>query len=393
MNRLTFPRSDLRWLVAVFALLALPWVLPDLNPSLATDSFQTGIRGKKAFYRILERSGYFEVQRNHESLPSLLSGYAGSEPFVVLCFLGPARNPTEQEWRVLHDFVEEGGAILFAAPPGTQNLEIPAFGINGTLLTDAIDYSPDSDAMLQTDLGPLEGQFTWKSGREWTFDSTGQTILSVDESPQAVLVEAGDGAALFVATDTPFENYMLSWPDNALLATRLFEQVGDRPVVILDERLNATGVPKVVSLLLDQPLRNMSLHVLALLTIFGWWRSRRFGPLLPPHEPERSDIVDHANGMGLLFFRTRDGVEALRMYLDQFRLALHLQSLSRPRDLRILEPLARRAGRPLQEVQALFRAALIATKEERLDRATAARHIRELAKLRGDFRHPPRRED
>lgn len=393
MNRLTFPRSDLRWLVAVLVLLVLPWVLPDLNPTLATDSFQTGIHGKKAFFRLMERLGYFEVLRNHHSIQGLVDENAGSEPYIVLAFLGPARNPTVEEWTRLREFVEAGGAILFAASANGGTLEIPAFGLTANVLEEAITHSPESKEDLLADFGPLEGQFTWESDRAWTEESAGASILLVGESRQAMLTEIGEGEALFVATASPFENHALSWPDNALLATRLLEELGDRPIVIIDERLNATGVPKVVSLLLDHPLRNMSLHLLALLAIFGWWGSRRFGPLLPPHEPPRSDIVDHANGMGLLFFRTRDGLEALRMYLDQFRLALHLQSLSRPRDLRILEPLARRAGRPLEEVQALFRAALKATKEETLNRATAARHIRELAELRNDFRRPPRRED
>ena len=381
MTRRPFHRGDLRWLFLLIGALVLPWVLPNLQPRVPSDSYQTGPLGKKALYRISERIGWFEVSRNLDSLGILLDSHAGYESEVMLLFLGPARAPTEREWERLLEFVSDGGAFVYAVPRDATKFDAPPFGVSAAELDDPIRLADEEDASLETDLGELDGSFSWRSTWEWE-SSAGAPLVTIDDSVQALLVERGQGAAVFVATAAPFENYTLTWPDNTVLAMRLIERAGPRPVLIFDERLNASGIPKVVAILLDPPLRAMSLHLLAGLCVFGWWGSRRFGPVLPPHEGKRSDIVAHADAVGMLHYKSRNSAAVLKLYLRQLQAALKLRKLNGTRERRILEPIARRRGHTVEDVKAVFRQAIAAAKQEDLDRATSAKLIRRLAKIR-----------
>ena len=381
MTRRPFHRSDARWLCLLIGVLILPWVLPDLRPRVPTDSYQSGPRGKKGLYRVAEQVGWFDVSRNFDSLGVLLDSYAGSESDIALLFLGPTRTPTEREWARLLEFVEAGGAFVYAVSGEAEEFEADVFNIRAVELDEPINLAEDQDATLETNLGDLEGRFSWSSHLAWD-SPPGTPLVTINDSVQAVMIERGSGRAIFVASDAPFGNYTLTWPDNAVLAMRLIERAGPRFRLVFDERLNASGVPKVVAILLDPPLRALSLHLLAGLAVFGWWNSRRFGPLLPPHEGTRSDIVAHADAVGILHYKSRNSAAVLRIYLQQLRATLRLRKLGGTREQRILEPVARRRGHSVEDVKNTFRQAIAASKQEDLDRPTAAKQIRRLAKIR-----------
>ncbi|HEX6987584.1 MAG TPA: S4 domain-containing protein, partial [Planctomycetaceae bacterium] len=237
-----------------------------------------------------------------------------------------------------------------------------------------------AQALIMAGLVSVAGKQRTKPGELVAPDA--EQVVVADASVQAAVQPYGDGVAVFVATDRPFDNRTLTWPDNAVLAFRLLEAAGYRGEAVFDESLNVSGTPKVVALLLDRPLRPFTLHLFAVLAAFGWWRFRRFGPLLPPSVPPRSDIVAHADAVGMLHYKTRDGRAALRYYLHQLTTELKLKRLSGAREDRILEPIARRLGRPVADVKNAFRQAAAALKQEKLDRTTAAKHIRRLAKVR-----------
>lgn len=392
MARRPFHRSDTRWLGLLVFVLIVPWVLPDLHSEISTDSYQSGPRGKKAIYRIIQRLGAFEVSRNLDRLDILLASLAGSENETVILFLGPARTPTAREWERLHNFVAGGGGLVYAVTGDAKEFRAPAFGVQATELDEPIRLAANADAALETNLGDLPGTFSWRSEWEW-IDSAGTPVLMIDrgddpdetadqQSVQALLVERGRGAALFVASAAPFQNYTLTWPDNTRLVVRLIERLGHRRRIVFDERLNSSGIPKVVATLLDPPLRALSLHLLAGVCVFGWWSSRRFGPLLAPKIPVRSNVVEHADAVGLLHYRSRNSAAVVRLYLQHLRVSLQLRKLNGARERRILEPIARRRGHSLEDVQRLLREAIAASKQENLDRAAAGRLIRRLAKLR-----------
>src|SRR5690349_12426189 len=104
ITRRTFHRSDFFWLGLIVATFALQFVLPDFRAEIATDSFQTGVRGKKAIYLLAGELEY-DTSRSFSPLDTLLRRRAGRESETVLLLLGPARVPTDSEWESLGGFV------------------------------------------------------------------------------------------------------------------------------------------------------------------------------------------------------------------------------------------------------------------------------------------------
>lgn len=390
MTRRPFNRSDLFWLGLIVGAVALQWLLPEFRADVPTDSYRNGPRGKKAFYLLTSELDY-GITRSLVPLTTLLRRQEGSEHETAVLLLGPARVPTESEWEALGRFVEAGGSLLFAASSDEPEFDAPVFGVKGEELKKPVDVDGKGKQAVAASLGEdLEGTFSWQSRSELAAGENAETLVAVGDSVQAVAVTRGAGTAVFVASDRPFDNYTLTWPDNAALAFRLFETAaGERWGAVVDESLNVSGTPKVVALLLDRPLRPFTLHLFAVLAAFGWWRSRRFGPLLPPVMAARSDIVAHADAVGMLHYKTRDGRLPLRYYLHQLTRELKLRKLSGVREDRVLAPIARRLDRSVDEVKGAFRKANAAVKaggdsgpKAKLDRATAAKHIRRLAKIR-----------
>jgi hypothetical protein len=379
VNRRSFHRTDFLWLGVIVAAVAMHWLLPDFRADVPTDSFRTGPRGKKAFYLLADRLEY-GVSRNFDSLASLVRRFQDDEDQPVVLMLGPARVPSKREWETLAAFVEAGGALVFAPSSDEPEFDAQPFHVSAKELKTTLDTDGDKNP-VQVDLGDLKGKFSWQSRGELLAPGNAQLVVA-DGTVQAAAQQYGLGTAVFVATDRPFDNRSLTWPDNAVLAFRLLEAAGYRSQAVFDESLNVSGTPKVVELLLDRPLRAFTLHVFVVLAVFGWWRSRRFGPLLPPSVGSRSDIVAHADAVGMLHYKTRDGRTVLRYYLHQLTRQLKLKKLTGLREERVLEPIAKRLGRSIDDVRKAFRQANTALKKERLDRSTSAKHIRRLSKIR-----------
>jgi hypothetical protein len=206
---------------------------------------------------------------------------------------------------------------------------------------------------------------------------------------QAVVQEHGYGRVIVVATDFPFSNQSLAWEDNSVLAFALILARPGNPIqpqppvarMALDESLNATGIPKVAGVLLDPRLRPLTIQLGTLGLVFAWWRSRRFGPLLPPPVPPRRNIVDHTDALGVHAYRTKDGAGVLRAYLHQLRMELKLRGPLANED-RVLEPIARRLRRSPEFIKTFLERAEQATTAKRLKRRHAAEFIRRLAILR-----------
>ena len=150
---------------------------------------------------------------------------------------------------------------------------------------------------------------------------------------------------------------------------------------IIDESLNVSGTPKVVGLLLNPLFKPLTVQLLIGLVIFGWWRSRRFGPLASETVKARHNIVDHTDSVGALHFKSRDGSSALRSYMRQFFSELKLKSF-KGREDRVIEPIAVRLGKSTDAVRKLLQKSAKAARSSELDRKTAAAIIRQLAIVR-----------
>jgi hypothetical protein len=209
-----------------------------------------------------------------------------------------------------------------------------------------------------------------------------QVLVSSERGPQAVRLPVGDGLLVVVASDEVFTNRAMvrEGSEAFLLAWRLVEQRLGRDTLYIDEHLNYTGTPQTVGLLFDPLFRPITMQILLVAVLFGWLGSRRFGPPRPPADPPRRSIVEHAEALGNLQYRTGAAGHAVTAYLDWWRHELHLQG-GHQSQAELINRLAHLAQRePGQIAQLLHDASRAAQTGPSVSRATVM--IRELARLR-----------
>ncbi|HUG92740.1 MAG TPA: DUF4350 domain-containing protein [Planctomycetaceae bacterium] len=383
------------WLGGLTLLVSFHFWFPVRAPGPTHDTYSTRAGGKKAFFLLVERLGQargIEVARSEQPLSRAVcgtparrldQGLSGARP--VLCALGPARYPTAAEWRSLLRWVQVGGTLLIAARDDDPEFEIESLNIR----VRPADGGRYGAGQLQTSL--RTGRFYWESFAE-IIAPQANTLIDYGGAPQAVVQWHGNGRVVVVASDFIFTNQSLAWGDNAQLAYALVHSPSSRGAptrVEFDESLNISGVPRVVALLFDPVFRPATVQVLALLLLFGWWESRRFGPLLPQSAAARHNIVDHTDTVGLHAWKARDGSGVLAGYLSQLTAELKLHKFPGQED-RVLEPIALRLGKPVSVVRRLLDRAEKAAGLKRLDRRAAAAFIRRLALVRRAARAPAR---
>jgi hypothetical protein len=403
------PGSEWLWLAALVLVVSMHFWFPHLRPGVPGDSYSTSEEGKKALYMLLRDEGEkrgWRVQRTFSQLDHRvagaktddLEGYRGLGG--VLALLGPERYPNAAEWESLLKWVAEGGTLVVAARDADPALTIKPLEIQVKSLDDAsdTDWSAHASDVVRTDLvgEDVASDVYWQSGG-FIDAPQAESIIAYGGFVQAVVQEHGAGQVIVLATDFLFWNQSLAWePDPdlptykpnselaffTLLATPS-DAIQSHPVgaVYVDESLNASAVPKVVGLLLQPPLRSITIQVLALVVLFAWWRNRRFGPIAPPPRAPRRDIVNHTDAVGVHCWKARGGARLVGAYLNQLQQELKLGRLQ-GHEKQVLEPVARRLKRPVEVVQKLLEQAERAAEVRKLDRRTAAEMIRRLALIR-----------
>ncbi|MCH7688882.1 MAG: DUF4350 domain-containing protein, partial [Planctomycetes bacterium] len=345
MDRRKFWKTDWVLLAALFLLVSLHFWFPNIRTGPAHDTFSTTAEGKKAFYLLVRQqaaSRGIVVRRNLNPLLRWNFEFgANASGTPVLCLLGPQRYPTSVEWEKLLEWVSSGGILVLAARYNQPEFKIEDLELEVKRLNRRLDAGPQD---IQTDL-VTTGNVFWKSKGRVVASANAAQLVNADGTLQAVSSSYGSGRIVVVASDFIFSNQSLAWDDNSNgeLAYRLLEWVGGDGNIYFDESLNISGTPKVVGLLFDPMLRPVTVQLLLGLLLFGWWRRRRFGPLLPKTVTARHNIVDHTDALGILNYKTKNGVEALRSYLKQLHSELRLKSF-KGRENQILDPIAVRMG-------------------------------------------------
>ncbi len=368
------PLGQWLWPLAVAALLGLQVWFPDLGDDVLHDTFSNTAEGKRAFFRLVNEYAEY-VDRNQQPLTRALPDSVGD----TLCILGPQRWPTDAEWDAILDWVSDGGQLVFAFRGETERT-IPQLDIR--YLPRSAQSPPDDSLPPDTDLVPREAAAWWTDGR--LLAPQGKELLAYDGAPQVVVQEWGQGRVVASASPLIFSNQLLTYGDNPALAYRLLELAGDVWAVTFDESLNKTGTPKTVALLFDEELRPITLQLMLLLVLYGWWNSLRFGPLLPLAAAPRHNIVEHADALGVAYWRHQFGTMVLRHYLAALRGSL--PRLGGTSSGTAIAWAAQRMNRPASELEEQLAAAEKATQRSRLDRRTAAKLIRRLAPVRQALR-------
>ncbi len=359
------------WPVATAFLLALQLWFPDSGTGLQHDTWSHTAEGQLAFYRLVEDYAAWTDRNTRPLTTSLKNG--SIEP--TLCILGPERWPTTKEWEAILEWVHDGGHLVFACR-GAEEQTIPRLDIR---------YEPRFSSDPPDDSLPPETELTASPAIAWWTDgqlmAPGRTVLvRYDDTVQAVAGEYGLGRFVVTATGLVFSNQLLSYGDNSVLALRLLESTSDLEGVTFDESLNSTGTPKAVGLLFDREFRPLTLQLILITVLYGWWNFRRFGPLLRSAVGRRQNIVDHTDALGVAYWRSRDGVILLRSYWQQFQREFHLQDKHQtdPRWSVISE----RLGKTRPELQTWFTEVQALSERPRLARRRAAEVIRRLAQIR-----------
>lgn len=383
---------DCLWLALLAALLLFQVWFPFSGPGLVNDTYSVEISGRRAVYELAEKR-FASVSRNHDPL---LKAVRDLDPeSEALCVLGPARYPTPDEWNALKEWVGNGGRMLIAAPlKANKSFEIP--GLNARVEMPEADMEEMLKSMmeLQNSTPGLKSrmlagkpEFRWVSAGKVVSPSGSDVLLESDEGDQAVRIRYGQGWFVVVASDYIFTNASLNRAEtvNPYVAYRLLKTVGGDRGVVFDEALNAASQPTVEGLLLSDAVRPATLQVCALLVVFSWAGTRRFGGLLPRTTQPRHDIVDHTDALGNLYFKKNDSAGALRRYFEQWRHDLKLGT--QRKDAAQIERLARRTDRSPGFVKRLVTDTEAALANPRLTRRDAARQIARLADFRTAVRN------
>lgn len=396
----SFPRSSWLWLAVVLGVASMHFWFPNFSPGSDYDSYSTKAEGKLAFYRLLREEGEkldWQVKRTF----STLTRHANSTDNArgsLLALVGPGRVPSTEEWDALLSWIRDGGTLLVAARDDSPELSIPTLDMHVKPLEEATaaDRYEDATGVVHTSL--LEfGDLYWESSA-FIDAPHSQALVEYGGYKQAVVQEVGRGQVILVATDFLFWNQSLAWVDNPVLAFAVlktdrhdYNAVNSHPIkrVMIDESLNASSTPKVVGLLLEPPLRSVTIQAFVLVLLFAWWRNRRFGLIEPEPAADRRNLVDHTDTVGSHAWKARSSGRMVEAYLSHLRQELKLGTMHGHED-RVLEPIARRLDRPVAKVQRLLEQAEKATQMPKLPRKTAAEVIRRLAMIHQASQ--PRRE-
>ena len=318
-------RSDALWLLLTLSIVACGFWWPNQDSHVPHDSFSTGPRGKKAFF-LLSKSLAGDVRRNTQLFTQKLDDYA------TICVLGPARYPTEPEWDALYDWVRDGGRLVFAARHDDPKVDRGPFTLSSKSARISDEDEEEDDEEMEAHLEDddfhtvlLSGNFDWQSnGRIVSRGRRVEILVNRGDAIQVARKEFGLGTIVVCASDAVFTNESLAdaTHENGRLAFRIFESAGRPQPVAMDEVLNWTGTPKLVGILLDAPLRYVTLQIVLCVVLFAWWGSRRFGPLRKIEGGARRRLVQHAEALGNLHLRTHTGPHLVGRYLERLRRAL-----------------------------------------------------------------------
>ncbi len=355
-------RTEYTWILLTGIILTMTiWWFPGAG-SITTDTFSVAHGGKKAFYQSLQRLESNVARSTDELVPN-----PGAGDRILI--LGPARYPTDKEWEQLREDVEQGGTVIFAASDAEPFLKIEQFGLEivaidedapastyskvpnpttstaptantptpttGTPTTPPATTPPANKTIpvlmqlemeseeLIADSVLIDQKVNLKTKAKIKYadsaDTPWEVLVTVDGKTQVILRDLGQGQIMFISTDEMFSNEAMTHPDQALLAYRIIEATPTWGMTWFDETLNSSGVPKVLGILFDPLFRAVTLQLILIAVLFGWSGSLRYGPAAPPISGKRRSIVEHAEALGILYYRSKAGshaVESMHEYLN-----------------------------------------------------------------------------
>lgn len=368
--------KQLFWVTAIALLFVLTfWWVPGDSTS-NNDSYSTEVTGKHAYFQGI-RTLHGNVSR---SVKELVPPRAGT-----IVILSPARIPGEEEWLELSRFVSNGGRLLYVAGAYTKGFTSGPFGVTLTNSWTPPEV-PLPSQPEETTFGIAKiwnnRNLPWASTSSLTVQGQGawnEVLVTNRSGIQAVRCRHGRGYAVFVASDVVFQNRSMFDATSQAVASQLFELTKPRSLIFFDESLSSSGTPRVLGILFTPLFRPLSLQLLLVAVLFGWWGSRRFGPAIQAKSSDRRAIVEHAQALGNMHYKVGTASHALKSYFDYFR---SVSQMPGGRIDKVADVLAARSGIERTEVERLLTETQKAIQAPNIGPGTAATLIQQLANLR-----------
>jgi hypothetical protein len=304
-------------------------------------SYRSSPYGTRAFYTLLEESGY-EVERFERPLTDL----GDREDIGTLVIISPPAllNPAPEEFAALNEWVEEGGFLLVI----DRQIEVSF-----------------SDATADTEIGglpstvrPLQPTHYTKGVKSValsdfasrvTIDSH-SAIYHLGNENGAVLADASVGSGRVILLSDPYvvANNGISQADNVLLALNLF-RVRPDGVIAFDEYHHGYGRTEqggIISYFRGTPVPWMMAQGCLIAALAVYTYGRRFARPLPLRRERRTTNLEFVSSMASIIRLARATDLAMRNVYMEFRKRLCRYSglPSNAQTSKLAQAVARKAG-------------------------------------------------
>jgi len=215
-------------------------------------------------------------------------------------------------------------------------------------------------------------------------------VTSPAGETQVAAFKHGSGQIVVCCSADVFSNAAMLNEAQAELAVRLVQTAHQhhrvtspttQPIpIVVSEFLNVSNAWRGTSVLMSPELRSGTLQLITIAVLVGWYGFHRFGPPQHVQRTQRRSLSESAVAVGDLQFRTNSGDEAVRQYLEYFRIQLQQRFGSSMR-LDDFNSVAARTGLNADAVKQHIEFATAVAEDSRYNTSEAAKAIRQLAEI------------
>lgn len=262
-------------------------------------------------------------------------GYQQADPYVssfnpgtdiqIIFMIQPSVPVSEEEWRILDGWIDDGGVLVLAGRNGQTNLAMQHFEFDIMVLPARASEISPALPLLRSPI--LESRVVQQTDYALRTDRTDFTpLMTAGGMPSAVTFIQNNGRVLLTTTPEAFTNLGLKDESKAVMILNLLAWTGDKGRVLFDEWHHGIQSADIVGP--TQFLWNTSgghAILFAVFAIFGalLLQGRAFGRPVPlRHEIKRRTPMEHVTAIANLNRKAGHRSEVAKQY--HHRLKRHL---------------------------------------------------------------------
>jgi len=285
-------------LLLLLALVSVPAAITQARskeiPYLSTSSSPSGLLALKLWLKELG------IQTVGEVMP----GFDPPQNADIILIIQPLLEVSENEWKLIDKWVDEGGTLLLAGDLFPSYLAFRHYEFEVSFLLDRPAELTSQTPLLSSpplaDSAPVRPAYYLTSER-----SDFVTHLAANDLPVLVSFEQGKGRVILSATPYPFSNLALKNEANAELVLNLLALSVQEPAVAwLDDWHHGVQGNTIIGpgqWLRGTPLGHALLFITGVIFVALLMRGRGFGRPIPlPHEIKRRGPLEHVTAIANL---------------------------------------------------------------------------------------------